>query len=228
MMDAAARLKAVNERIIRACERVGRDPASVHLLAVSKTHPADTVRALALCGQRAFGENYVQEALSKAEALSDLKLEWHMIGHLQRNKARHAARLFDVIHSVDSTELAHALSRAAADHDRTLDVYVQVNVDDEDTKSGVSCSDVSAICQNIREMPGLRLVGLMAIPLWTPDPEDSRAAFRTMRELRDSLPGAERLGLSMGMSHDLEVAIEEGATIVRVGTALFGSRNTPR
>ncbi len=224
MTDICACLAAVKQRIAAACERAGRDPDSVQLLAVSKTHPSDAVRGLFSCGQRAFGENYVQEALTKADALSDLDVEWHLIGHLQRNKARHAARLFHVIHSVDSVELAVALSRAAAEFGRSLDVYVQVNVDNEDTKSGVSCSEAAGLCDTVAGLPALRLVGLMAVPLWTPDPEDGRSSLRTMRALRDSLPDGDQLGLSMGMSHDLEVAIAEGATIVRVGTALFGSR----
>ncbi len=205
--------------------RLGRPVA--RLLAVSKTQPADAVRALAAQGQRAFGENYVQEAMRKRDALADLGLEWHLIGHLQSNKAADAARCFDWVQSVDRVKLIDALARHRPGDGAPLNVLVQVNIDDEASKHGCRPGEVAALAQAIASRPQLRLRGLMAIPAPAPDLARRRAAFRAMKALFDELavdhPAIDTL--SMGMSADYLLAVEEGATMVRVGTALFGSRS---
>ncbi|MGN6517933.1 MAG: YggS family pyridoxal phosphate-dependent enzyme [Dokdonella sp.] len=201
--------------------------ATAALVAVSKTQPAAAVRALAACGQRAFGENYVQEAIAKQAELADLPLEWHLIGPLQSNKCREAAQHFDWLQSLDRAMLVAPLARHRPPARAPLNVLVQVNIDDEASKSGCAPGDVAALAAAVAAEPRLRLRGLMAIPAPAPDPDQRRAAFRRMRALFDSLR-AEHAGvdtLSMGMSDDLELAIAEGATMVRVGTALFGPRD---
>ncbi len=216
------------QQVLQGLENVSRrlDRPAARLLAVSKTQPAEAVRALAAQGQRAFGENYVQEAMRKREALADLDLEWHLIGHLQSNKAADAARCFDWVQSVDRHKLVDALARHRPADMPPLDMLVQVNIDDEAGKHGCRPEDVEALAQAIAAQPRLRLRGLMAIPAPQPDPERSRPAFRAMKTLFDALaarhPGIDTL--SMGMSADYLVAVEEGATMVRVGTALFGLR----
>jgi hypothetical protein len=186
-------------------------------------HSADAIRAAYAAGQRVFGENYVQELVAKAAATGDLPdVTFHFIGHLQRNKAKDVARLGVVVETVDSIRLAHALCQRAEAEGRTLDVMVQVNVGGESQKAGVLPEEVPALVAAVRAEPALVLRGLMTIPPEVDDPEDARAYFAHLRALRDAhAPG---LGLSMGMSHDLEVAVEEGATHVRVGTAIFGER----
>jgi pyridoxal phosphate enzyme (YggS family) len=196
------------------------------LLAVSKTRPAQDVAALAAAGQRAFGENYVQEAAMKQAELSHLGLEWHLIGHLQSNKAAVAAAAFDWIQTVDRESLVVALDRHRRPDQPPLNVLIQVNIDDEASKHGCQPDQVEALAAAIAQRPRLRLRGLMVIPTPHPDPEARRGAFRRAKQLFDALRG-QRPGLdtlSMGMSDDLEIAIEEGATLVRVGTALFGPR----
>ena len=226
----AARVVAVRERISRAAARAGRAATDVTLVAVSKTHPPDSVREAVAAGLREFGENKVQEAEGKLAALQDLGLTWHLVGHLQGNKARRAAALFDVIHSVDSAELGRRLSRAALELQRELRVLVQVNVANESGKSGLSESDLLPVLEALRPLPALRVEGLMTLPPETDDPERARPWFARLRALRD---GALRQGLlqgahlSMGMSHDLDAAVAEGATLVRVGTAIFGAREAP-
>jgi pyridoxal phosphate enzyme (YggS family) len=192
----------------------------VLLIAVSKTMDAERVRLAVAAGVAALGENRVQEAREKIEALGH-PVPWHLIGGLQTNKARDAARLFDWIHSVDRLELAQELSRRAHAAARTLSILLQVNLGDEPQKGGVAPAETKRLCEAVAGLPGLRVRGLMAIPPAAPTPEETRPHFRTLRELRDSL-GLEHL--SMGMSADYEVAIEEGATMVRVGTAIFGPR----
>ena len=218
--------------ILQALENAGRAagrPVGTNLLAVSKTRPAEDVRALAAAGQRAFGENYVQEAAGKRRALADLDLEWHLIGHLQSNKAADAAEVFDWIQSVDRPRIVAALDRARPAGRPPLNVLIQVNVDGEAGKSGCSPADVTALADAVAAAPRLRLRGLMAIPEPHPDPAVRRTAFRTLKQLFDAL-AARHAGvdtLSMGMSEDYPLAIAEGATLVRIGTALFGARDRP-
>ena len=196
------------------------------LIAVSKTHPAEMVRAAAAAGQRNFGENYVQEALAKIAALSDLPLAWHFIGPIQSNKTRAIAEAFHWVHSVDREKIAVRLSEARPAHLPPLNVCIEVNVSGEASKSGVAPEALAALAKRVSLLPRLSLRGLMAIPEPTPDAELQRRCFRALRELKDALVG-EGLALdtlSMGMSADLETAIAEGATMVRVGTAIFGER----
>lgn len=198
--------------------RAGRSRDSVLMLAVSKVFPADAIVAAHALGLAQFGENYVQEFETKAPTVRDLPgSRFHLIGHLQSNKARRAAELFDVIQTVDSTKLAQRLNDAG----RPIEVMIEVKLSHEEAKHGAAPGDVASLADSIRALPNLHLTGLMTMPPWSDNAEDSRPYFRRLRELATtvSLPG-----LSMGMSHDLEVAIEEGATIVRIGTALFGAR----
>jgi pyridoxal phosphate enzyme (YggS family) len=226
----AARLQAVRERIATACDRVSRDPAGIRLIGVSKTQPASAVREAFAAGLRDFGENRVQEAEAKAEELADLRaagLRFHLIGHLQANKAKKAAALFDAVHSVDEGALATRLARAAEDEGRVLSVLVQVDLAGEQTKFGLAENHLLSTLEGMRGLTGLRVEGLMVLPPYADDPEQARPYFRQLRDLRDRASAFGLLAageLSMGMSHDFEVAIEEGATMVRVGTALFGAR----
>lgn len=221
----AARLLGVRSRIAAAAARAGRDPADVALLAVSKTFDAAMVRALAAAGQRAFGENYLQEALGKQAALADLALEWHFIGPIQSNKTRAIAENFSWVHSVDRLKIAERLSAQRPPGLPPLQVCVEVNVSGEASKGGVEAQALPDLVAAIAQLPRLRLRGLMTIPAPTPDVQAQRAAFRRLRELLDTLRGPYALDtLSMGMSADIEAAILEGATVVRVGTALFGER----
>jgi pyridoxal phosphate enzyme (YggS family) len=226
----AARLAAVRARIARAADRARRDPASVTLVAVSKTFGADHVRAAADAGQVDFGENKVQEALQKIDQAADLPLRWHLVGHLQTNKARKAAATFAVIHSVDSESLLARIDQAATEAGRTLDLLVQVDLAGEPTKHGAREADLKPIFDAGRACRSVRIVGLMLLPPAAEDPAGARPHFRALRGIRDRLldggVGASMLAhLSMGMSHDFEVAVEEGATLVRVGTAIFGERS---
>ena len=220
MLDIRANLGRVQEAVARACARAGRSSDDVLLIAVSKTMDAERVRMAVAAGVAALGENRVQEARDKIEALGR-PVPWHLIGGLQTNKARDAARLFDWIHSVDRLELAQELSRRAHSAERTLNILLQVNLGDEPQKGGVAPAETKRLGEAVAGLPGLRLRGLMAIPPAATTPSLTRPHFRTLRELRDGL-GLEHL--SMGMSADYEVAIEEGATMVRVGTAIFGQR----
>ncbi len=228
----AANLASIRERIAAACERAGRTPESVRLVAVSKTFDADTVRAAWEAGQRDFGENKVQEALHKAEATADLPITWHLIGHLQRNKAKRAGAAFPWVHSVDSLGLLERLEAGAAVRPEPLRALIQVDLAGEATKFGAPPEDVRPILERAAACRAVSVVGLMLLPPWSDDPEDARPWFRRLRALRDELladgfPPGQLAELSMGMSHDFEVAIEEGATIVRVGTAIFGARPAP-
>jgi len=223
-----ARLADVRARIERAAGRAGRDPAAIRLIAVSKTFSADSVRAAADAGQVDFGENKVQEALEKIDRTSDLPLRWHLVGHLQSNKAKKAGR-FDVVHSVDSAPLLSRLDEAALAAGRRLEALVQVDLAGEATKHGAREEDLRAIFDAARGARATRLVGLMLLPPAVDDPDSARPYFRRLREVRERLlaQGIDSSSLdelSMGMSHDFEVAVEEGATLVRVGTAIFGSR----
>ncbi|HLV68105.1 MAG TPA: YggS family pyridoxal phosphate-dependent enzyme [Polyangiaceae bacterium] len=236
-MTLAANLEAIERRIARAAERAGRAPSTVRLIAVSKGHPSAAIRELYAAGHRDFGESYAQELESKAAELADLgELRWHMIGHLQRNKARSVVRHVTSVHSVDSIALASELGRRARavaeeraqrfgpEHAR-LDVLVEVSIAGEAQKSGVAQDALAELLAAVESDPALRLVGLMCIPPWGDEPEAARPYFEKLARLRDEHGGAERLPeLSMGMTHDFEQAIAAGATIVRVGTAIFGER----
>jgi len=226
--DLRERVAWVLEKISTAARRAGRDPGQVRLVAVTKTVPVSRMREGLEAGLRIFGENYVQEARQKQEALGGL-CEWHMIGHVQKNKAGQAARLFDVIETVDSVALAEALSRHAEQAGKTLEVLLQVNVSGEPSKFGVAPEGVLPLLERVLTLRGLRCTGLMTLPPFFEDPERVRPYFSALRSLQQSLvargvPKDCLSELSMGMSSDFEVAIEEGATIVRVGRALFGPR----
>lgn len=228
MTDIATRLEAVRQRIREAALRFGRAADSVQLLAVSKTHPAAAVAEAFSAGQRAFGENYLQEALEKIESLSGEPLEWHFIGPLQSNKTKAVAEHFDWVHSLDRWKIARRLSEQRPAHMAPLNVCLEVNVDGEGSKSGLQPGEVPELARAVAELPGLRLRGLMAIPAPRTDFEAQREPLRRLRTLREELAtlGLDGLDtLSMGTSGDLEAAIAEGATIVRIGTAIFGPRD---
>lgn len=227
MATIFANLQAVKARMSAAAQVSGRNPDGIALLAVSKTFPPDAIRQAAEAGQRRFGESYVQEALRKIEALADLGLEWHFIGPLQSNKTRAVAEHFAWVHSVDRLKAAQRLSAARGPQRVPLQVCIQVNVSGEQSKSGVAPDQLSELAKAVAGLPDLRLRGLMAIPEPTDDIALQRRRFSELRRLKDSLcaQGLKLDTLSMGMSGDLEAAIAEGATVVRVGTAIFGERN---
>lgn len=226
MTIISTNLQAVNARIAAAAQAAGRNPESVRLLAVSKTFPPQAVREAADAGQRAFGENYVQEGVAKIAELADATLEWHFIGPLQSNKTRPVAEHFDWVHSIERLKIAERLSEARGPDRPPLQVCVQVNVSGEASKSGVAPDEARVLARAVAMLPNLRLRGLMAIPEPTGDMASARRRFASLRELRDALnaEGLQLDTLSMGMSDDLEAAILEGATIVRVGKAIFGER----
>ena len=227
----AARFAAVQERIDAAATRSGRNPQEVTLIAISKTHPASVIRDLIELGATDLGENRVQEAEEKIPQIGQANVRWHLVGHLQANKARRAVNLFDVIHSLDSIDLARRLDRLCIEAGKqSLPVLVQVDLGHEETKSGINEQELPRLAETVQQLERLELIGLMTLPPFFDDPEQARPYFRRLRELRDELAAngafGERKGeLSMGMTHDFEVAIEEGATMVRIGTAIFGERN---
>jgi pyridoxal phosphate enzyme (YggS family) len=226
----AERVTAVRERIARAAERASRPPDEITLVAVSKTFPAEAVREAFAAGVRDFGENRVQEAEPKIAATADLAapgLRWHLVGHLQSNKARKAAELFEIVQSVDSLDLATRLAGLGAGRGRPVRALVQVDLAGEESKFGLPEKELLPALETLRGREGLRLEGLMVLPPYLDDPEEVRPFFRRLRALGERAAAAgllEGRHLSMGMSHDLEVAVEEGATMVRVGTAIFGER----
>jgi PLP dependent protein len=227
----ADNLQRIREQIAETARRCGRSAWDIGLVAVTKTFPPAIIEEAIAAGQRAFGENRVQEAEAKIGALTrPAGIEWHLIGHLQTNKAKLAAELFDIVHSVDSEKVARKLSEAATAMGKTLPVLVQVDLGEEETKFGAARGSVALLVEAVSNLPGLNLDGLMTLPPFFDDPEQARPFFRELRQTRDRLT-AERPGclgrghLSMGMSHDFEVAIEEGATLVRIGTAIFGDRS---
>jgi pyridoxal phosphate enzyme (YggS family) len=225
----ADRVAAVRERIRRAAARAGRSPDDVVLVAVTKTHPPQVVREAFAAGLRDFGENRVQEAEGKVLALADLRtaIRWHLVGHLQSNKARKAVPVFDLVHSLDDADLGRRLDRLGVEEARVVRTLVQVDLAGEGTKSGLPEDALLPTLEALRGLPSLRVEGLMVLPPFAEDPERTRPFFRRLRELRDRARAQSLLAgshLSMGMSHDFEVAIEEGATYVRVGTELFGER----
>ncbi|WEK31320.1 MAG: YggS family pyridoxal phosphate-dependent enzyme [Candidatus Pseudomonas phytovorans] len=224
MSTLADNLSAICARIASAAQAAGRDPASVQLLAVSKTKPASAIREIHAAGVRDVGENYLQEALTKQQALSDLPLIWHFIGPIQSNKTKAIAEHFDWVHSVDRLKVAQRLSEQRPAGLAPLNLCLQVNVSGEDSKSGCAPADLPALAKAVAGLPNLRLRGLMAIPEPTDDRAAQEAAFARLRQLQESL-GLDLDTLSMGMSHDLEAAIAQGATWVRIGTALFGARD---
>ena len=225
-MNLAVNLENIRQRIRAACERAGRDPGSVMLLAVTKTHPPETVRAAADAGQVHFGENKVQEAKAKIP-LCPGRLRWHFIGHLQSNKCRDAVELFEMIQSVDSLPLARELNKRAEAAAKTMPVLLEINVAGEASKFGYAPDKLLAELKDLNALPRLEIQGLMTVPPWTAELEKARPHFRRLRELKEQAEaalGASLPHLSMGMSDDFEIAIEEGATIIRLGTALFGPR----
>jgi len=227
--EIATSLSAVRQRLARALERAGRLPSSARLVAISKTRPAQDVRTAFDAGQTDFGENRIQEALEKIAATSDIPITWHLVGHLQSNKAKRAAGAFGWIHSVDGTDLLKRVDVAAEEAGRQPELLIQIDLAGEPTKHGAPAEAWFSLFEAAAECRAARVVGLMLLPPFTPDPEDARPYFRRLRELRDEFAGRgvapDMLReLSMGMSHDFEVAVEEGATIVRVGTAIFGER----
>ena len=226
LIDNIAR---VRERIETACRRAGRQPEEVRLVAVSKTVPAERIREAFEAGLRDFGENRVQEAARKKPLLEGLDITWHLIGHLQSNKARKARDLFKYVHSIDSLHVAAKLHEAASSSDAQLPILLQVNLGGEVTKFGLREEDAPEMADAVSRLPSLNLRGLMLIPPFFENPEEARRTFRRLRELAERitagrLPNVSMKELSMGMSHDFEVAIEEGATMIRVGTAIFGPR----
>ena len=226
-MQLELALASVLARIALAATRAGRDPSSITLVAVSKTHPVDAIAAAVALGLRHFGENRTQEAVPKIEALAGRGLTWHLVGHLQSNKAGKAVEHFDLIHSIDNPALAGEVARRAARIAKRQRVLIQVNCSGEASKSGCDPAAFHELARAVALLPDLQLEGLMTIGPLDPDPESARPAFRLLRRLRDEARaalGLELPHLSMGMTDDLEVAVEEGATLVRVGTALFGHR----
>ncbi len=219
----AKNLALVQKRIDLAATCAGRKADEIKLVAVGKTHPAEVLKDAIAAGMKTFGENKVQEGQEKIPEVGRDKAEWHLIGHLQSNKARKAVQLFDVIESLDSIELAQRLERICLEEERaSLSVFVQVDLANEETKSGIPEKDLTALIEFLRACKCLKLAGLMIVPPYFEESKDVRPYFRRLRSIRDEiLPNG---GLSMGMSHDFEIAIEEGATVVRVGTAIFGQR----
>jgi PLP dependent protein len=233
LKDLRARLEAINRRIAAACERAGRQVSEITLVAVSKTVSADRIREAIEAGVRTLGESRVQEAAVKIPELKSLsaerKVQWHLIGHLQSNKARRAVELFDAVHSVDSLKLAERLNHVSGESGRRLPIFIEVNLGGEESKTGAAPGETLPLCEQIGKLPDLELKGLMAVPPFSDNPEDARPFFRRLRRFRDEARQAGAVGsqfndLSMGMSDDFEIAIEEGATFIRVGTALFGAR----
>ncbi|MBT3181693.1 MAG: YggS family pyridoxal phosphate-dependent enzyme [Deltaproteobacteria bacterium] len=226
MTDIAKNLREIRKRIKERCDQHGRDSRSVTLVAVSKFKPSSLIREAYEAGQRTFGENYAQELKEKSNDLNELEINWHFIGHLQKNKAKYVAPTVNLVESVDSVELADTLNKRAP---APIDCLIEVNVGGELSKSGTDENNLVDIARHIESLPNLRLRGLMTIPPYNPDPEKSRPYFLKLNHLlmvlnKELSPATRYSELSMGMSHDFEVAIEEGATIVRVGTAIFGER----
>jgi PLP dependent protein len=234
-MSIADNIAEIRERIGRAAVKVGRGADSITLMAVSKTVEPERIKEAYAAGLRVFGENRVQEFEAKSAALSELKdAEWHLIGHLQSNKAKKAAESFHTVDSVDSLRLAEKLNQSAAESNKKLNVLIEIKVGQEESKAGITLDspELENLLRAARHVPNLQIRGLMTVPPFTDDPEGARPYFRLLRDLRDQiaarkLPAIQMDVLSMGMSHDFEVAIEEGSTCVRVGTAIFGTRPKP-
>lgn len=232
-MTVATRLAGIEERIEAACRRSGRHRSDVTLVAVTKTFPASVVAEGIRAGLQTLGENRVQEAAGKIAELEDLRrrygVHWHLIGHLQSNKVRRAVELFDAIHSIDSLRLAERVEAVCAEKERSMPIFIEVNLGGEASKAGVSPAELLPLCGAVARLPHLELRGLMTVPPFLDDPEEVRPYFQELRHLLAQIRERGEVGetcrhLSMGMSHDFETAIEEGATFVRIGTALFGTR----
>ena len=228
-MTIAEKIAVVRDRMAQAARRCGRDPAEVALVAVSKTHPAEMVRQAWAAGVTTMGENYIQEARDKITALADCALSWHFIGHLQSNKAKIAVDLFDLIHGVDTLKLAREIDKQAAKTGKTQAILIQVNISGEATKSGATEAATLALVRDAACLEHVKIRGLMTMPPFFDQPERARPYFAALRRLRDriraeAIAGVDMSELSMGMTGDFEVAIEEGATLVRIGTAIFGPR----
>jgi pyridoxal phosphate enzyme (YggS family) len=227
----AVRFAAVKARINAAATRCGRSSQEVALIAISKTHPPHLIQKLIELGATDLGENRVQEAEEKIPQIGQTNARWHLVGHLQANKVRRAVALFDVIHSLDSIDLARRLDRLCIEVGKqSLPLLIQVDLGGEETKSGINEQELPRLAETVQQLERLALIGLMTLPPFFDDPEQARPYFRRLRELRDELAGKGAFGeskgeLSMGMTHDFEVAIEEGATMVRIGTAIFGERD---
>lgn len=229
MVDVGANYRTLRERIAAAAVKTGREAGEVRLLAASKSHSVEAIRAALAAGVTLVGENYVQEFQDKKNHLLETKAEWHMIGHLQRNKAKLALELFDVIESLDNWALARELDKEAARRNKVARTFIEVNLAGEESKTGIAKGEVAGLLKKVAGLTDVRVEGLMTVPPFRENLEAVRPYFRELRELRDELdslqlPNVELKELSMGMTHDFTVAIEEGATIVRVGTALFGPR----
>jgi len=227
-MSIADNLKTVMDRIAFAAKRAGRDPSSIRLVAVTKTVDVESIRQVVTAGASILGENRVQEAREKIEKLGSLA-RWHLIGHLQSNKAKYAVKLFDLIHSVDNLELARELDKQAAKIGKIQDVLIEVSIAGEAAKAGVTMQDVAVLVREAAKLKNISIKGLMTMPPYSEEPENSRPFFRKLRELaetikKENIPAVSMNELSMGMSGDFEIAVEEGATMVRVGTAIFGER----
>lgn len=227
-MDISANIARIHEQIATSCRRCGRSPAEVRLVAVSKKKPAADIEAAVAAGQTLFGESYVQECVAKIDEVS-APAEWHFIGGLQSNKVKYLRGKVDMIHSVDRLSLAEEIDRQWGKIDATIDILIQVNLGEEESKSGTTAERLFELVRQVAQLKHLRIRGLMALPPWEEDPEDVRPYFRQLKELSGQLmtlglPNVTMQELSMGMSHDYEVAIEEGATMVRIGTAIFGER----
>lgn len=228
MSDVAENIRTVKEKIAAAALRAGRDPSEIKLMGVTKTVDDEKIMESIRAGIDIIGENYVQEAKRKIEKMGR-SLPWHLIGHLQTNKAKYAVKLFDMVHSVDRPALAQELNRRAGLIKTTVNILIEVNVSGEDSKSGTAPEEAPGFVRETAQLPNLRIKGLMTMAPWFDNQEDARPCFRRLRELRDAIaaeniPGIEMRELSMGMSGDYEVAVEEGATIVRIGTKIFGAR----
>lgn len=223
------RISEIQQRIVRAAEKADRDPSDIRLVVVSKTVSVEQVRMAVEAGAEILGENYVQEAREKFSTLSAVSVNWHFIGHLQRNKAKYVVRIFDLIHSVDSTRLADELNKQAGKVNKIQPILIQVNLAGEKSKSGIRPEDTEVLARHISALPHLSLQGLMTMPPYFNAPEKVRPYFRQLRLLRDrimdmAIENVDMSELSMGMTGDFEVAVAEGATLVRVGTAIFGAR----
>ncbi len=229
MQMIAENVITIRERIVSASRRAGRHPEEITVIAVAKTFGADMVSEVLNAGVVDIGENYTQELHRKREKLTDERIRWHFIGHLQRNKVKELTSWIHLIHSIDSKRLAEEISHQAARIGRTVDILVEVNTSGEQTKFGLRPEETPAFVRELKDLPNIHIAGLMTIGPFLPNPEDSRPAFRTLRQLRDRLQdnAIHIPHLSMGMSNDFEVAVEEGATLVRIGTAIFGKRTKP-
>jgi PLP dependent protein len=226
--EISSNINAITQRMAAAAKRAGRDPLSIKLMAVTKTVPPECILKALEAGLTMLGENYVQEAKDKIAAIGD-HAQWHMIGHLQTNKAKYAVKLFDYVHSVDRLELAQELNKRAGQINRTLNVLIEVNISGEESKSGIEKTQVLELVRQVAHFPNLAVRGLMTMAPYSDNPENSRPYFKALRDLRDDIRRTDIANiqmdeLSMGMTDDFEVAIEEGATIIRVGRAIFGKR----